>query len=707
MLLLVVLGLTTVTEGTASAHIGRAGATCEALTVTLTDYKTPGTNTVKVVVDGATLADTTFVEEYSQSFGLGNPAVAHTWSVAVTAWDDPDGSIGWTFTKSDSSTPCTPPDACPDLEGDQPPDTMCTPPPDDKETREVRGTPDCTSETVTVTTEERTRSYSWNGTSWVPGPWSSWKTVSTRSEPTQPGDCAENKVTSAAPGYTPPSCASAPSLHLPQGVGYHWVLSGPADARIATAVADTGYTLTGTTVYGPYDTTAWTAQKRVEEGCAVVLAAPQVQQEARCDARGSIAPLVGALVTYTISGGSWSGLAAGDYTITATLKGGATEFDAAAAAGWSIAGTTATRVVHIGAPKTCVVPSAQVSPQVCVPAGTTTGGAITLGTQPGISYVVTGADGAVIAPTALSSLAPGTYTVTATALSGFDVVAGNGFISGVRTLVVPPAATDCRQAAAVRPAVSVVDECYTADDKVVFEAENAYWTASASDATHVTFTAKDAYYFADDQGNQTKQVVLEHAPTTNEQCPLLPGSVETACVGDVPYLDYAMTLPEGFETDDPTPLTITFVNPDGPDHAITGLPLSGRVLWPGASATPPLMWPGWDLVDGEYVDVGDQRFGWTRDGITVRFKVNPEYSTTLNYPPATVACANPPTTSRTPELPPTGPPPGAFRPPPAIGPPPLPNTGGPSSLLAGLGALLLVAGCAMVWRARRTRPTTD
>lgn len=116
------------------------------------------------------------------------------------------------------------------------------------------------------------------------------------------------------------------------------------------------------------------------------------------------------------------------------------------------------------------------------------------------------------------------------------------------------------------------------------------------------------------------------------------------CDGDVPYLDYAFALPEGYEGDDA--LTITWVNPGGDDVVQSGLPLAGRVLWPGAvvdDAGNPVDWPGWSLVDGQWV-VGDE-FDWVRDGVTVVFEVNPTAETVVAYPPSTPQCAtNPPGT---------------------------------------------------------------
>ena len=130
---------------------------------------------------------------------------------------------------------------------------------------------------------------------------------------------------------------------------------------------------------------------------------------------------------------------------------------------------------------------------------------------------------------------------------------------------------------------------------------------------------------------------------TDEDCPLIPGGIASQCVGSVPYLGYAFTLPEGFVTDSPTPLTITFVHPTDPsqNYVVSNLPLSGTLLWPGASATAPLQWPGWALQsNGTYVATTGN-YAWTRPSVTVLFEVNPSYQTTVNYPAESTLCADP------------------------------------------------------------------
>jgi hypothetical protein len=146
---------------------------------------------------------------------------------------------------------------------------------------------------------------------------------------------------------------------------------------------------------------------------------------------------------------------------------------------------------------------------------------------------------------------------------------------------------------------------------------------------------------------RTRQLTSEEL---DAECPLVPGDIQSICQGDVPYLGYAVTLPEGFVTEDPTPVTITFVNPDGEDYVVTDQALAGSLLWPGAKETEPKMWPGWQLVDGTYVQT-DGNFAWTREGVTVRFDVNPTYSTVVEYPAASALCANPPKQVVSPEPP--------------------------------------------------------
>lgn len=179
------------------------------------------------------------------------------------------------------------------------------------------------------------------------------------------------------------------------------------------------------------------------------------------------------------------------------------------------------------------------------------------------------------------------------------------------------------------------------------------------------------------------------------ECALVPGEIESVCVGDVPYLGYQVALPEGFEPDSANPVKITFVNPDGDDYVVEDQPLSGALLWPGASDGEPKMWPGWELVDGEYVQT-DGNFAWTREGVTVEFEVNPTYSTVVEYPQATALCANPPVGGGEPTGTTTSTEPKAL----AV------TGGGVSPIVVAAGGAALLAGIAVLaiaaYRRRRT-----
>ncbi|MGF0118130.1 LPXTG cell wall anchor domain-containing protein [Promicromonospora sp. Marseille-Q5078] len=181
------------------------------------------------------------------------------------------------------------------------------------------------------------------------------------------------------------------------------------------------------------------------------------------------------------------------------------------------------------------------------------------------------------------------------------------------------------------------------------------------------------------------------------------------CDGDVPYLRYAVTA-TGTEN---TTVTITWLNPSGDDVVQSGLPLSGRVLWPGAAvdaAGAPVDWPGWRLEGGTWME-GDE-FDWVRPSVDVKLQVNPELTLTADYPPSSPSCAtDPPGTPTTP----TGgdPTSGTTVPaavpvenPPAAAPPTsgfLPQTGAGVAGLVVASAALVAAGGVAVAVARRRR----
>ncbi len=104
-------GVAVAATSSAEAHNWAVNPSCSSLSVNLTSYNTNngGTNTVTVTVDGtAVLPTQNFSNGFSQVFPL-NAAVAHTYSVVVTAHDDPTASKNWAFTKTGTTTPCATP----------------------------------------------------------------------------------------------------------------------------------------------------------------------------------------------------------------------------------------------------------------------------------------------------------------------------------------------------------------------------------------------------------------------------------------------------------------------------------------------------------------------------------------------------------------------------------------------------------------------
>ena len=110
---------------------------------------------------------------------------------------------------------------------------------------------------------------------------------------------------------------------------------------------------------------------------------------------------------------------------------------------------------------------------------------------------------------------------------------------------------------------------------------------------------------------------------------------------------------------------------------------TGPLLWKGAKLDAngePIDWPGWDLVDGVWVQVPD---GGVRPASILKVTVNPTAFDTAVYPPVTPTCnANPPQNTPPGETPP--------------GNPELPKTGGgdigPQLILA---LMTLISGAAL------------
>ncbi|WP_456786644.1 peptidase [Cellulomonas sp. P5_C5] len=183
--------------------------------------------------------------------------------------------------------------------------------------------------------------------------------------------------------------------------------------------------------------------------------------------------------------------------------------------------------------------------------------------------------------------------------------------------------------------------------------------------------------------------IVDGYPVPRE-CTLNIQVLSPICDNEVPKLRYKV-IPEGTTKDT---VTITWINPSGANVVYADLPLEGTVNWPGAvedSTGRGIDWPGWrQLADGSWVE-GDE-FDWVRPSVVVNFKVNPEDTVTVAYPPSSPSCNTNPPGNETLASNPTS----------AV----LSATGSEAGPLAAIGAGLVVIGAlavALVAIARRRR----
>jgi LPXTG-motif cell wall-anchored protein len=96
----------------ASAHVPDAKAICDpetgrtTLTVDLTRYSSEHPNTVKITEGETVIAETDFGTTYQKSFADFSGAVDHTFVVDVKAWNDPQGTKGYSVKLTRSATAC-------------------------------------------------------------------------------------------------------------------------------------------------------------------------------------------------------------------------------------------------------------------------------------------------------------------------------------------------------------------------------------------------------------------------------------------------------------------------------------------------------------------------------------------------------------------------------------------------------------------------
>jgi hypothetical protein len=135
------------TAGTAAAHNQYTGMNCdEGLYVVLTSYRTGGTNTVDVSIDGSPVAGSPFTFEtgFRESWNVTPRTQPHTATIVVSAWDDPTGSEGWSKTINLSMPACEQATPTPEVTATPTPEVTSTPEVTATPTPEVTSTPEAT-----------------------------------------------------------------------------------------------------------------------------------------------------------------------------------------------------------------------------------------------------------------------------------------------------------------------------------------------------------------------------------------------------------------------------------------------------------------------------------------------------------------------------------------------------------------------------------
>ncbi len=328
---------------------------------------------------------------------------------------------GWTSTSSTTATitlTISPADRC----AVQPPAVV-------EHGQWVDGAKDCTAQTVTQTRTVTTWTYTWDDQtqSYVKGEPSVATDSTTNTRPMTPQErlACVPVVTPVAPDYTPiTQCGTYGSITLPTtpGVQYTLIGNGTQGHNFVTATPEKGYRFDGL-----LQVKVWEINLGFHYPCAVVVSPIEVTQPVctPTDTDQEITP--GAVtepstphITYTISGGAWSNLTPGTYTVTAKADHGFV-LDHPLPSGWHRhLNGTATYQVTIIKPADCapapawVTTTLAVTQPVCTPTDTSqtvTPGAIEHPWNDGVDYTITGGS--------WTDLVPGTYTVTATARDGW------------------------------------------------------------------------------------------------------------------------------------------------------------------------------------------------------------------------------------------------------------------------------------------------
>ncbi|MBB4802426.1 gliding motility-associated-like protein [Flavobacterium nitrogenifigens] len=144
------------------------------------------------------------------------------------------------------------------------------------------------------------------------------------------------------------------------------------------------------------------------------------------------------------------------------------------------------------------------------------------------------------------------------------------------------------------------------------------------------------------EANQTDNCDTATVTITIE-APKITVSATPICVNDVPYIDYVVTAVNF------TPVNgVTIAWADSNNNIIStmnNLPLSGRVLWPGAVVDgngKGIDWPGWIFENNKWVQ-GADGFEKLRPTAILTLTLNPSETITVNYPPSDPYCTARPT----------------------------------------------------------------
>ncbi|MFH6999694.1 gliding motility-associated C-terminal domain-containing protein, partial [Flavobacterium sp. FlaQc-57] len=131
--------------------------------------------------------------------------------------------------------------------------------------------------------------------------------------------------------------------------------------------------------------------------------------------------------------------------------------------------------------------------------------------------------------------------------------------------------------------------------------------------------------------------------TITIEAPVITVTATGICVNDVPYIDYVVT-PVNF-----TPVSgVTIAWANSSNTVITtmnDLPLSGRVIWPGAvvdESGKGIDWPGWIFQNNKWIQ-GADGFETLRPSANLTITLNPSQTITVSYPPSEPYCTLRPT----------------------------------------------------------------